>query len=153
MPGPVDAKAVPPELTGFRTLFNAFHHFRPADAAAVLRDAVRAGQPIGVFEVMDRTVAGVLPVVLLVPLIVLLATPFVRPFRWDRLVLTYLVPLVPLTCWWDGLVSALRAYTPAELEALGREAGPGYMWRAGRVPLSGGSPGRLTYLIGRSAGE
>lgn len=152
VPDPVDARAVPPELAGVRTLFNAFHHFRPVDAAAVLRDAVRAGQPVGVFEAMDRRLVGVLPMVFLVPLIVLLVTPLVRPFRWDRLVLTYLLPAVPLTVWWDGVVSALRAYTPAELEALGREAGPGYEWRAGWVPLGGGSPGRLTYLLGWSAG-
>ena len=30
-----------------------------------------------------------------------------------RMLWTYPVPLVPLTCWWDGIVSQLRAYTPA----------------------------------------
>ncbi len=29
---PVDARAVPRELKGFRTIFNSFHHFRPPDA-------------------------------------------------------------------------------------------------------------------------
>ena len=28
-PEPVDATRVPEELTGFRTMFSAFHHFRP----------------------------------------------------------------------------------------------------------------------------
>ncbi|MEZ4557181.1 MAG: hypothetical protein R2854_12160 [Caldilineaceae bacterium] len=32
--------SVPPELTGFRTLFTAFHHFTPADAMLILHDAV-----------------------------------------------------------------------------------------------------------------
>src|ERR1051325_1869093 len=32
---PVDARAVPPELDGFRTIFTAFHHFRPAEARAL----------------------------------------------------------------------------------------------------------------------
>src|SRR5262249_50295972 len=44
---PVDARAVPAWLTGFRTMFNAFHHFHPEDAVAVLRDAAQAAQPIG----------------------------------------------------------------------------------------------------------
>ena len=31
---PVDARAIPPELHGLRTLFNAFHHFDPSAALA-----------------------------------------------------------------------------------------------------------------------
>ena len=41
---PVDARFVPRGLSGLRTLFNAFHHFRPDDATRVLRDAVSAAQ-------------------------------------------------------------------------------------------------------------
>lgn len=145
---PVDARSVPKDLTGFRTLFNAFHHFRPADAVAVLRDAAEAGQPVGVFEISDRRLSTLLPLLVLTPLMVALSTPFIRPFRWHRLLWTYLVPLVPLTCWWDGVVSQLRAYTVAELERLAAEVGvTGYTWRAGQVPI-GSVPGRLTYLIG-----
>ena len=44
--------------------------------------------------------------------IVLLVTPLIRPFTLSRILWTYLLPLVPLTCWWDGIVSQLRAYTP-----------------------------------------
>ena len=55
---------------------------------------------------------------LLTPIYLWIATPFIRPFRWRRLFWTYVVPLVPLTCWWDGLVSQFRAYTPSELEDL-----------------------------------
>ena len=143
---PVDAQAVPRRLQGFRTIFNAFHHFPPAAATAVLRDAWEARQPIAVFEIPQRSVLLSLPL-LLTPLYVLAATPFIRPFRWRRLVWTYLLPLVPLTCWWDGLVSQLRAYEPAELEALTVSLASGYRWRAGRVPLAG-TPGNLTYLLG-----
>jgi hypothetical protein len=148
---PVDARRVRAGLAGFRTLFNAFHHFRPADAIAVLGDAAAAGDPIGVFEIPDRRLATLLPLLFLTPLMVALATPVVRPFRWARLVWTYLLPLVPLTCWWDGVVSALRAYTPAELEWLAGQVGvAGYTWRVRRVPI-GSTPGWLTYLIGQPA--
>lgn len=149
---PVDARAVPSGLPGFRTLFNAFHHFRPDDAIAVLRDAERAGQPIGIFEVSERSLRTIVPMLLLTPLLVALATPFIRPFRWRRLLWTYVVPLVPLTCWWDGLVSQLRAYRPAELERLAKTAAPEtYSWRAGQVPLRS-TPGCLTYLLGFPGG-
>ncbi|HKA06490.1 MAG TPA: hypothetical protein VKD71_04480 [Gemmataceae bacterium] len=148
----VDARAVPAALTGFRTLFNSFHHFRPTDAVAVLRDAAQARQPIGVFEIPDRRLPAILPFFFLTPFMVGLATPFIRPFRWRRLLWTYLVPLVPLTCWWDGAVSALRAYTVTELKGLADEVQiAGYTWRAGQVPI-GSAPGRLTYLIGYPGG-
>ena len=144
---PVDARAVPAALTGFRTMFNAFHHFAPADAVAVLRDAAVHGQPIGVFELPNRSVFTLVPA-MFTPIYVWIATPFIRPFRWRRLLWTYLVPLVPLTCWWDGIVSMLRAYTPAELEDLARRTDvPGYTWRAGQVRI-GNTPGVMTYLIG-----
>jgi len=143
---PVDAQAVPARLTGFRTIFNSFHHFSPNAATAVLRDAVMARQPIGVFEIPERSLANLVPF-LFTPLFVFAVTPFIRPFRWQRLLWTYLLPLVPLTCWWDGLVSQLRAYHPEELEALAVRLAPVHRWRAGRVPV-GHVPGHLTYLIG-----
>ena len=59
---------------------------------------------------------------LLTPFAVWLMTPFMRPFRWSRLLLTYPLPLVPLTCLWDGIVSQLRAYTADELVELVRRA-------------------------------
>jgi hypothetical protein len=142
---PVDARNVPRELTGLRTLFNGFHHFRPSDASAILLDAARADQPIVVFEMSRRSIVAMLSVLLL-PVIVCLTTPFIRPFRWSRLFFTYVVPLVPLTCLWDGFVSQLRAYTPDELTELGRAAN-NMIWRAGYTPLSNG-PGQLTYLVG-----
>jgi hypothetical protein len=142
----IDARAVPRDLAGVRTMFNAFHHFAPADAMAVLRNAVDAGQPIAIFEVPDRRLAAILPLLLFVPFVVAAVTPFVRPFRWSRLFWTYVIPLVPLTVWWDGVVSQLRAYTVAELERLVAEF-PGYTWKAGTVPV-GTVPGRLTYLTG-----
>ncbi len=143
---PVDARAVPARLTGFRIVFNAFHHFRPVDAVAVLRNAATSEQPIGVFEISQRTWRTILPI-LLMPLFVMIATPFMRPFLWRRLFWTYLIPAVPLTCLWDGIVSQLRAYTPAELEDLGATADPTAEWQAGRRPM-GSLPGSVTYLLG-----
>ena len=144
----VDAKAVPARLRGFRTMFNAFHHFRPIDAVAVLRDAAEAGQAIGIFEIPNRTLRTIVTLMLLTPFMVALTTPFIRPFRWSRLLWTYVVPLVLLTCWWDGIVSQLRAYKPVELQRLANSVAiDRYSWRAGQVPISS-APGHLTYLLG-----
>ena len=143
----VDARDVPTHLLGVRTLFNSFHHFAPDDARTVLRGAVLAKQPIAVFEIPDRRLSVILSTTL-APLMVLLATPFIRPFRWRRVVYTYLCPLIPLTCLWDGIVSQLRAYTPNELHELAVKVSRQYVWTSGKVAI-GGTPARLTYLIGR----
>lgn len=143
----VDATRIPPGLDGFRTLFTAFHHFPPERALAVLRDAVRARQGIGVFEATERSPAGV-AAMLPAPLAVLLATPFIRPFRPSRLLWTYLLPAVPALVLWDGVVSCLRTYTPDELRAMTDELeGEGYRWEIGRA-RSRGAPAPVTYLLG-----
>jgi len=142
----VDARAVPSGLTGMRTLFNAFHHLAPGDARSVLHAAAAARQPIAIFEVSERSWRSLIPIALLTPLFVWLATPFMRPFLWRRLLWTYPVPLVPFTCWWDGIVSQLRAYSVDELRALGEGSAP-MRWEAGQVPVVGGRA-RLTYLLG-----
>ncbi len=142
---PIDARKVPRELRGLRTLFNGFHHFRPADAKAILADAASARQPIAIFEASRRSLRTLIPVVFM-PIFVWLSTPFMRPFTWKRLLFTYPIPLVPLTCLWDGVVSQLRAYTVDELRELGRAAGT-MEWRAGLRPFPRG-PGQLTFLVG-----
>jgi hypothetical protein len=144
----VDARRVPNQLRGLRTIFNSFHHFRRSDALRILRNAVESAQPIAIFEYPERAIVIVLLTMVLTPFLVALATPFIRPFRWQRLLLTYLLPLIPLTCWWDGIVSQLRAYTVAELKAMAKESHASlYEWHTGTVSLLG-SLGHLTYLVG-----
>jgi hypothetical protein len=146
-PRSVDATDVPPHLTGFRTMFTAFHHFRPAEARAILASAVRDRQGIAIAEGASRTPAA-LATMLLVPLAVWFMTPAIRPFRWSRLFWTYLVPVVPVAIMFDGVVSCLRIYTPDELMAMAREVGgEEYHWEVG-VDRPAGSPIPITYLIG-----
>jgi len=69
---PVDATQVPHELTGFRTLFTAFHHFSPQDAQTILQNAVDHRQGIGIFEQTQRSLMACL-VMLGLPWLALLA--------------------------------------------------------------------------------
>jgi hypothetical protein len=148
---PVDAVAVPESLTGMRTLFEGFHHFKPEEAERILRHAMEKRAAIGVFEAsLPRPPIGPL-ILLLSPLMTLLgyffATPFIRPRRLSRFLWTY-IPIVPLATCWDGVVSLLRVYSVRDLEAM--TAGlvsPGYRWEAGLA--STGTPlFEFTYLIG-----
>ena len=146
-PDSVDAIKVPGELQGFRTMFTSFHHFPPEQARAVLQNAVDAGQSIGIFEITRRaasTIALMFPWALM-PFIF---TPLIRPFRWSRLLCTYVVPIIPLVLLFDGVVSCLRTYRPQELrEMIKKLAGIEYQWEVGEYArASGEAP--ITYLIG-----
>lgn len=144
---PVDATKVPAGMKGFRTLFNAFHHFRPDAARAILQAAVDARQPIGIFEVASRQPLMMLGIAFS-PLAVLLTMPLLR-VRPLAFVFTYLVPIIPLFVLWDGLVSCLRTYSEPELRALVATVNaPDWEWEIGRVPLSK-APIFGTYLVGR----
>jgi len=144
-PAPVDARAVPAELEGFRTIFTAFHHFPPAEARAILADAVQRGQGIGVFEIARRAPLEI-AVVAFTWLGTLVSVPFMRPWRWSRLVWTYLPPVLPIVGTFDGVVSCLRTYSKAELKELVRGLDT-YTWEIGDF-RGRWSPLRGTYLIG-----
>ncbi|WP_400193730.1 class I SAM-dependent methyltransferase [Hymenobacter sp. B81] len=148
VPAPVNALQVPADLPGFRAVFSAFHHFRPALGEALLRDAVQAGRGIGVFEGAGKHWLELLLALTLMPVIQLLITPLIRPFRFSRLFFTYLVPLIPLCTMWDGAVSILRLYSPEALLAMARRADPAghYAWQAGKVRHAWGP--QVTYLVG-----
>jgi hypothetical protein len=149
--GSVDAIKVPVELDGFRTMFSSFHHFPPAQARAILQNAVDARQGIGIFEITSRN-ASAIGMMFLWFLTPFTFTPFIRPFRWSRLLYTYVLPIIPLVLLFDGLVSCLRTYRARELQELIEDlAAPGYRWEIGEQ--SGRLVGMtITYLIGYPRG-
>jgi len=145
---PVDATAVPEDLPGVRTIWNAFHHFPPALARAILVDAYEKRRPIAIFEVVSRELPMLLGL-LLTPLTVTLSVPFWRPFRWSWLLWTWLIPIMQLFVWWDGVVSWLRIYSPDELRALVADLDrPDWVWEIGQTQL-GKAPLHGTWLTGR----
>jgi hypothetical protein len=143
----VDATQVPGHLRGFRTLFSSFHHLNPDEARSLLRDSVKNRQAIGIFEAPARHALTLLSV-LLIPVAMWLFVPFRRPFRWSRLLWTYLIPVIPFVLLFDGLISCLRAYSLGELQQMTKGlATSGYEWEIGEQ--SGGLlPLKITYLFG-----
>ena len=144
-PDPVDAREIPAELTGFRTIFSTFHHFEPREARAILKSSFEQHQGIGIFEAAKcdpRTLAAVI----VVPLLALRLAPLIQPFRWSRIFWTYCLPVIPLTLWLDGMLSCLRSYSQADLRELisGLES-DSYRWEIGEER---GGPVPITYLLG-----
>jgi len=79
---PVDATQIPPEIKGVRTLFCGLHHFDPTSARAIFQDAARQRAPIAVFEITERNWRSLLGICL-IPFLVLIFTPFIRPFSLE----------------------------------------------------------------------
>jgi hypothetical protein len=151
-PEAVDATNVPLRLKGFRTMFSSFHHFPQKQALAILQNAIDVNEGVGIFEVTRRTpsaVAFMLPWALTA----FALTPFIRPFRWSRLLWTYVIPVIPFVLLFDGIVSCLRTYRPQELNQLVEELeADEYHWETGthwntfcKLPI--------TYLIGYPRGQ
>ena len=144
---PVDATNVPDSLMGFRTILNGFHHFAPEQAREILLDAARKKQGIAIMELVGKTPFSFFSVAM-TPLFLALCTPFIRPFRLSRLVLTYVLPLIPLFTLWDGFVSCLRVYSVDELRKLTTSIPYlGYHLEIGTLPIKG-TTGSITYVIG-----
>jgi hypothetical protein len=144
-PEPVDAMNVPRALKGLRTMFTSFHHFSPKDARAILQNAVDAGESVGIFEITKRT-PSTIAIIFVGVLLMFVHTPRIRPFRWTRLLWTYLIPIIPLVLLFDGVVSCLRTYRPQELREMVEKLTPcQYKWEIGEIA---GKRTPVTYLIG-----
>jgi hypothetical protein len=142
----VDASAVPVELSGFRTMFVSFHHFNPLQAKKILEDAAGKNEPIAIFEYTEKNFVNFI-FCLLAPVLVMLFTPFIRPITFKKLLLTYIIPAIPLFTMWDGFVSMLRTYNIEEMQEMTSKIyGTNYKWEIGRVHVGGSL--NILYLLG-----
>jgi len=144
----VAAEDVPEGLKGFRTIFSGFHHFDAHTAEAVLANTIAAGEGIGIFDGGSRNLLFAASTLLFHPLAFFFLTPFFKPFRWSRLVFTYLIPIIPLCTLWDGLVSIARLRSPEALLhiALKADKGQAYLWKSGKIQGKWGTS--VVYLLG-----
>jgi hypothetical protein len=148
---PVDARNVPKELKGLRTQFLSLHHFQPEDARKILQNAVDSKSCIAIFEAQERSFTSLLAM-FFSPISVLISTPFIRPFKFGRILFTYIIPIVPFFVWWDGIVSSLRTYSESEMQDLinSLHKTDTFDWEIGRVKSG---PGFILYLLGTTNEE
>lgn len=135
-------------VEGTRTIYGAFHHFPPPLARRMLQNAVDTRSPMVVVDT-KRSLLYVLVFPFLTTLAVLLSAPFQRnplPRYLLRLVLTYLVPVLPFMMFFDSVVSFLRMYGRGELRWMvdGLDNTESFTWQIGVVPGFTGAQ----YLIG-----
>jgi hypothetical protein len=146
----ISAMECPSEFIGFRTMFSALHHFKPNDVKKILSDAAGKKTPIGVFEVTQRNFINTTLMPIVAFLGAFLITPFLGRMTIGRFVFTYVIPIAPFCLAWDGFVSCLRTYSPAELDEITKEIDcDAYMWESGKIPaLNYAGPYNITYLFG-----
>lgn len=118
-PGPVryeqaDARALAVERGVSYTMFNAIHHFTADEQRQLVERIHRGGGEAWFVEPLRPDPLCFCQVLLAGTLGVLLFMPFVRPFSWQGLALTYLLPVNVLTITWDGLVSVLHSSSARE---------------------------------------
>ena len=147
-PESVDVRNMPPELAGVNTMWTALHHFQPENVRVILADAALRRAPFAAFEFTRRHPLNIVAMFMAFFMVVLFV-PFIRPFRWSRIFCTYTIPILPLIVVFDGIVSCLRTYSPAELTALTTTIDcPGYQWKFGEA-YAKGLPAPILYAIGR----
>lgn len=90
----------------------AFHHLPPAAACRAIAEATRVGKRFLVIDLKRHKPLLFVPSLVLMTLLmsIYLLLPWPWPWRW---------PLLH-----DGFISALRSYSPAAFDALGRAADP-----------------------------
>ncbi len=149
---PVDAADVPSDIKGFRTIFSGFHHFEKTKAKEVLQNAVDSGDGIAIFDGGNKNLWMILLIIIAHPVLLLLCTPFFKPFRLSRFLFTYLIPVIPFCTVWDGIISILRLYSPDELLLIAQNTGSDkYTWTSGKVTNRFGMS--ITYLVGYPSSE
>lgn len=130
----------------FRTMFAAFHHFRPDDARQILQNAVDTKSPIAIFEPVAKNPKSVISMMFVI-FNVLFMTPFIRPFRPKVLPFIYAIPVIPLYVMWDGIASIIRTYSKKELEEMvaSLKNGGSFEWEIGHKQ---DGPMPVHYLLG-----
>lgn len=151
-PEPVDATRIPASIAHgrARVVINVLHHFPPALAQRILRDAVEGSSGIFVAEGFERNplrFASFVPT----GLPALLLNPILSPRdRLAKACLTWLTPIAVVASLWDGIVSTMRVYTEDELRAMVAPFGQEFTWIYGTYDYAPG--GRGYYFYGAPRG-
>jgi hypothetical protein len=91
------------------TLFNAFHHFNHDEKLALLQKVSTAKRPFLSVEILRPRIGSYLSVLGASTIGQWLFAPFIKPFRWSRLIFTYLIPLHILSILIDGWISVAKS--------------------------------------------
>lgn len=139
---------------GLKTMIASFHHMPPKVAKEILEKAEKSGEPLLIYEIAQNNIPVLLwwlllPVSLLILIVMSLCmTPFVKPLRFQQLLFTYIIPVIPLVYAWDGQASLMRTYTFDDIkELLGNRTNSKYTWEIANALKENGKKAGY-YILG-----
>jgi hypothetical protein len=151
---PLDATNLSQAPEGLKTMMNCFHHMSPKKAKQILRSAQENKQAILIYELTDNSIPTIawwlfLPLSLVIMIImVVFMTPFVRPLRFKQVFFTYIIPIIPIFYAWDGQASAARTYSINDIrELLAELPSSNYIWEVEKALKADGKAAGY-YLLG-----
>jgi len=101
------------ELSGMRTMFNAYHHFSEQEKLKLLE--IHSQNGIFIAEILQPNIFNLLKIIFTTILGQLVFAPFVKPFSFQRLLFTYLIPINLITITLDGIISVLKSQRPRSM--------------------------------------
>lgn len=126
---------------------NAFHQLKVHEAKDLLTQIAESRNPVAIVEGNNDSLWQVVGMTVFVPLTILLTAPFVKPFRFGRLIFTYLIPILPIITLIDGFLALFKLYAPVDLDELTDSiAVNNYKWESGK--MDNGRGGKIMYLLG-----
>jgi hypothetical protein len=119
---PLDVLSANFEAGRLYTMFNAFHHFSTKEQLCILRRLQASGSPFLIVEILQPTLFDAVKILITTTIGQWLLAPFIRPFSWLRLLLTYILPVNILTVTADGLISVAKSKSLREYKQLSEAA-------------------------------
>jgi hypothetical protein len=116
---------------------SSFHHFSPDMAKKILLNASKNSNGIFIREILSRNFFNMISSIF--NLLPLMLTPFFSGrFTFFKLLITTIVPIVPLMIIFDGIVSVFRTYTTEEIMTmLPEEMKKNWHWTTGSNKVCG----------------
>jgi hypothetical protein len=102
------------------TLLNGLHHFDENQIRALITRVPPNGSFLFIEPIGPR-LGSFIKVSLSTLILPFFLVPFLKPFRWDRLFITYLLPIGPLICFYDGIISVIKSYALKDLQNIALE--------------------------------
>ncbi len=144
---PVDVTKDLSKLSGFWTVFNAFHHLSPLNATRLLQKSVKNRQPIAIMEPLDTNALTILIQSFFLIIGLFFIIPFTKSFNLKVFFFSYLIPVLPFAIVWDGWMSALKVYRTPTLNRMVKlaDSEKNYTWDIGKAKHTFG---KVIFVLG-----
>ena len=113
-----DVLALKPDQNIVYTMLNAFHHFTDLQKKQIIQRLLDQKSRFLFAEILEPGLLSLISVIFASFAGTIIFTPFIKPFSWKRIALTYLIPVNILTVLIDGIISVFRATDVQKLRTL-----------------------------------